>query len=83
MASLKKMQTKGQEWVDDVRNGNLNRGMVWFSLRVTFWPRVGFSICNSMASFAELAVSLQSQYYQILPLGGVVRTAPRDHGNRG
>ena len=77
-ASIKMMQSKGQDWVDDIRRGHLNRGMVWFSMKVQFWPRVGFSICNSMATFAELAESLQSQYFKILPLGGVVRTAPRE-----
>ena len=76
-ASITMMQSKGQDWVDDIRRGHLNRGMVWFSMKVQFWPRVGFSICNSMATFAELAECLQSQYYKILPLGGVVRTAPR------
>jgi hypothetical protein len=36
------------------------------------------SLCASTATFDELEASLQQQYYQILPLGGVVRTAPLD-----
>ncbi len=32
----------------------------------------------SMDSYKELENTLQRQYYQILPLGGVIRTAPFD-----
>ncbi len=39
---------------------------------------MGYSLCASTATFDELEASLQQQYYQILPLGGVVRTAPMD-----
>ena len=43
-----------------------------------FWPRVGYSICSSTATYDELENALQKQYYQILPLGGIIRTAPQD-----
>jgi len=73
-ASIALMQEKAQSWVNDIKVGNLTRRMIWFSLNIQFWPRVGYSLCNSMATFAELTASLQSQYYQILPYCGVVRT---------
>ena len=73
-ASTALMQEKAQGWVNDIKVGNLTRRMIWFSMKVQFWPRVGYSLCNSMATFAELTASLQSQYYQILPYCGVVRT---------
>ncbi len=41
-----------------------------------FWPRIGYGLCSSTASFEELDRALHRQYYQILPLGGVVRTTP-------
>ena len=72
------MQEKAQQWVDAVGNGHLHRRNVWFLLGVQFWLQVGYSLCTSMATFEELGTSLQKQYYQILPLGGVVRTAPFD-----
>ncbi|KAL9190098.1 hypothetical protein ACHAXT_007309 [Thalassiosira profunda] len=77
-ASIKLMQDKAQGWVNDLRNGHLHRRMVWFSMNVQFWPRVGYGICNTTATFDELADALQSQYYQILPMGGVVRTTTRE-----
>ena len=46
------------------------RRNMWFSLGAQFWPRVGYSLCASTATFDELEASLQRQYYQILPLGG-------------
>jgi hypothetical protein len=45
---------------------------------VQFWLRVGYSSCSSTATYDELENALQKQYYQILPLGGIIRTAPRD-----
>jgi hypothetical protein len=41
---------------------------------VQFWPRVGYSLCSSTATLDELENALHKQYYQILPLGGVVQT---------
>jgi hypothetical protein len=70
------MQEKAQQWVDAVKNDHLHRQNAWFSLGVQFWPRVGYSICNLTATYDELEHSLQRQYYQILPLGGIIRTAP-------
>jgi hypothetical protein len=68
------MQEKAQQWVNDVRNGYLHCRNVWFSLKVQFRPRIGYSLCSLTASFHELDRALHQQYYQILPLGGVVRT---------
>jgi hypothetical protein len=72
------MQEKAQQWIDSIRNGHLHRRNVWFSLGVQFWPRVGYSLCTSTATYDELETALQKQYYQILPLGGIIRTAPLD-----
>jgi len=41
---------------------------------VQFWPRVGYGLCSSTATLDELENALHRQYYQILPLGEVVRT---------
>ncbi len=74
--SLSMMQNKAQQWIDLVWNGHLHCWNVWFSLNVQFWPRVGYSLCSSTATYDELESALQKQYYQILPLGGIIRTAP-------
>ncbi len=76
--AILQMQEEAQQWVDAARNGHLHRRNVWFLLGVQFWPRVGYSLCNSMATYDELEHALQKQYYQILQLGGVIRTALLD-----
>jgi hypothetical protein len=43
-------------------------------LKVQFWLRIGYGLCSSTASFNKLDRALHRQYYQILPLGGVVLT---------
>ncbi len=77
-SAILQMQEKAQQWVDAVRNSHLHQRNVWFLLGVQFWPWVGFSICNSMATYDELEHALQRQYFQILPLGGVIRMVPLD-----
>ena len=73
-AAIMMMQDKAQQWVNDVRNGKLHRRNVWFSLKFQLLPRIVYGLCSSTATFEELGNALRKQYYQILPLGGVVRT---------
>jgi hypothetical protein len=77
-SAIQQLQEKAQQWVDAVRNRHIHHRNVWFLLQVQFWPWVEYSLCNSMASYEEIENALQRQYYQILPLGGVIRTAPLD-----
>jgi hypothetical protein len=51
--AIQQMQEKVQQWVNAVRNGHIHRQNVWYSL-VHFWPWVGYSLCNSTASYEEL-----------------------------
>ena len=74
--SLVQMKEKAQEWIDRAKEGRLRRRDVWFLLDVQFWPRVGYGICCNMATHAKLESVLSKQYYQLIPMGGVVRTAP-------
>jgi hypothetical protein len=68
------MQEKAELWINAVRNGHLHHRNVWFSLKVQFWPRIGYGLCSSTATLQELEKALHQQYYQILPLGGIVHT---------
>jgi hypothetical protein len=71
------MQEKAQEWVDKAQEGLLRRRDIWFLLDCQFWPRVGYGLCCNLADLVTLKDSLASQYFKLLPLGGVIRTAPR------
>jgi hypothetical protein len=75
-ASIWMIQEKAQIWINAVQNRHLHRRNVWFSLKVKFWPRIGYSLCSSTATFQELDESLQRQYYQMLLLFGVVWSTP-------
>ena len=75
-AIITMMQEKAQGWINAVRGGHLHRRNVWFLLKVQFWPRVGYGLCSTTATFRELEQVMHRQYYQILPilpLVGVVR----------
>jgi hypothetical protein len=71
------MREKAQEWVDKAKEGKLRRRDVWFLLDCQFWPRVGYGLCCNMAEHARLEKCLDKQYYHLIPLGGVIRSAPR------
>ncbi len=66
--SIQMMQEKAQAWINAVRNGHLHRHNVWFSLKVQFWPRIGYGICSSTVTFHKLEYALHREYYQILLL---------------
>jgi hypothetical protein len=76
LAGIRMIQEKAQSWINAVQNGHLHQRNVWFSLKVQFWPRIGYGLCRATATFQELAESLHRQYYQMLPLCGVVRSTP-------
>ena len=67
------MQEKAQNWINAVRSGHLHCRNIWFSLKMQFWPRIGYGLCSTTATYRELEQALHRQYYQILPHGGVVR----------
>jgi hypothetical protein len=73
---LKAMKEKAAEWVDKAKEGHLRRSDVWFLLDCQFWPRVGYGLCCNLATHLKLDECLSKQYYDLLPLGGVIRTAP-------
>ena len=75
-ASITMIQEKAQTWIFAGCNGHLHRHNIWFWLSVQFWPRVGYGLCSSTATYRELEECLHQQYYWVLPLCKVVRTAP-------
>jgi hypothetical protein len=76
VAALQRMQTQGQEWVDRVKSGTLSWCNVWFMLDCQFWLRLGFGICNNMASWDDIEYCLKKVYWQLMPQGGVRGSAP-------
>ena len=76
--AIQAMQDKAQGWVDKSKNGKLKRRSVWFLLEKQFCPKVRYVLCSNTASFAQLEDCLQRQYWQIMPLGGIIRSAPKE-----
>ncbi len=76
IASICMMQDKARQWINDVHGGHLHHRNIWFLSKVQFWLQVGYELCSSMAYLQDLERALHKQYYQILPLGGIVHTTP-------
>jgi hypothetical protein len=73
-AAVRMIQDKAQQWVKNVQNGKLHCRNIWFLLKFQLCPQIIYGLCSSTATFDELSNCLRRQYYQILPLGGVVCT---------
>jgi hypothetical protein len=73
-AAIMMMQDRAHQWLTDVRNGKLHCRNVWFLLKFQLCPRIAYGLSSSTAIFDELSNALHQKYFQILPLGGVVRT---------
>ena len=72
---MKAIQDKAQGWVEKAKNGKLRRRYLWFLLGKHFWTKVRYGLCGNTAIFTQLEDCLQRQYWQILPLGGIIRSA--------
>jgi hypothetical protein len=76
--ALSRMKEQASEWIDKAKNGSLSRRSIWLLLRIQLWPRVAYGLGCSMASLGDLEEVMQKAYYMILPIGGVIRSAPKD-----
>ena len=72
------MEEKGQEWIDRAKEGHLARRDIWFLVDHQFWPKVGYGLCCNMAPVSKLNLCLKKQYWELIPLGGVIRSAPKE-----
>ncbi len=75
--SLTQMKEKTKKWLDALTSGRLHCRMMWFSVDHQLWPSVEYGLCCSMATLSELESVLLPFYGKMLPLGGIVRTAPK------
>lgn len=74
--ALAAMKEKADEWISRAKDGLLQRRDIWFLLDCQFWPSVGYGLSCNIAPLEKLRKALSKQYFTLLPLGGVIRTAP-------
>ncbi len=77
-STLMRVKEKAQGWIDTAKNAKLSQCHLWFLVNRQFWPKVGFGVGTILASFEELTTCLHRQYYQLLPLGGIWRSVPKE-----
>ncbi len=74
-AEIVHMKERAQGWIDQATSVNLAWRNLWLLLKVQFCPKVLFSISACSASYGILAECLMLQYYKLVPLGGIWRSA--------
>ena len=71
-----KVMQKIQGWIDWAKEEKLRRQNIWFLLEHQLWPKVGYGISSLSAPWKELNGCLCNKWWQIVPMGGLIRTAP-------
>ena len=74
--ALQSIRDKAQDWVDRAKEGHITRRDVWFLTDKQMWPSAGYGIACNTAKISQLDSCLKKQYWKLLPLGGVIRSAP-------
>ena len=74
-ADLDMMQNKADEWIYRAKEGTLSRRDVWLLFNRQLWPRVGYGLGSNTSHWHKLTDCLKNQWWQLIPLGGVIRTA--------
>ena len=67
---------KAGDWVARAQEGRPSRQDVWFLLDCQLRPGLRYALECNLASWKQLSDCLDRQWWQVLPLGGVVRSAP-------
>ena len=75
---LLSMKKKGQQWIDRANESHLMEKNIWFLLDCKLWPKLGYGIGYGSSPWKFLPVCLQKIWWQLIPIGGVIRSAPRD-----
>lgn len=72
-----RMKELAQRWIDQAISANLSRNNFWFLTKVQLKPKIMYGIGACSADYATLAECLMKQYYNMVPMGGVRRSANR------
>ena len=48
---------------------------IWFLMDHQLWPKLDYGLCSNTASFADLSLCLKKQWWQLILLGGIRRSA--------
>ena len=75
--TIEHMKEAAKGWIDQATSAKLARRNFWCLVKVQFWPKVGYGIGASSARYLDLAECLMKQYYDLVPLGGIRRSANR------
>ena len=75
---IKSMQKKAQDWIDRAKEGKMRRRDIWFLMDHQLWPKVSYGLCTLSAPWKELDGCLKNKWWQIVPMGGLIRSAPKE-----
>ena len=70
------MKNKADKWIARAKEVTLSRLFVWFLLDSQLWPRFGYGLSSNTFHWHKLTDCLKKQWWQLIPLGGVISTAP-------
>ena len=72
------MKKKGHEWIDRAEESRLMIRDIWFLLNCQLWPKLGYGIGCISLPWKLSEVCLRKIWWQLIPMGGIIRLVPRD-----
>lgn len=74
--ALQSLRDKAINWFARAQEGRLSRQHMWFLLDCQLGPGLKYALGCNLAPWKLLSDCLDRQWWQVLPLGDVVRFAP-------
>ena len=74
--ALETMKNKAYKWIHRAKEGTLSRHVVWFLLDRQLWTTVGYGMSSKTSHWYKITDFLKKKWWQLISLGGVMRTAP-------
>ena len=74
--AIKKMQDKADEWIGRAKDSHLGRRDIWFLVERQLWMGLKYGLCCNSSKWSVIEDVLRKQWFQLVPMGGVIRSAP-------
>lgn len=75
-ALIKKLQDKADEWIGRAKDSHLGRRDIWFLVERQLWMGLKYGLCCHSSKWSVIEDALHKQWNQLVPMGGVIRSAP-------
>ena len=74
--AIEKLRAKADEWIGRAKDSHLGRRDIWFLLERQLWMGLKYGLCCNSSKWSVIEDCFRKQWFQLVPMGGVIRSAP-------